>query len=100
MYDAAFTLDDELDISRMIMKSSGEYIQRVGLEFDWDGSYTEKRGQVGTYGDSYYMLCPSNVAGVDPALCEFVSKGSFPYLVKQFSGGGSGTSRQALSSPV
>ncbi len=77
MYDAAYTLDEELDYIGDDNEKLWRIYTEVGNEFDWDGSYTEKRGQVVTYGDSYYMVMSLKCAGADPALCEFVSKGSF-----------------------
>lgn len=77
MYDAAYVLDDELDYVDDDNEKLWRIYKEVGTEFDWDGSYIEKKGQVVTYGDSYYMVMSLKCAGVDPALCEFVAKGSF-----------------------
>ena len=43
----------------------------------WDGNYTEKRNQVLSYQDTYYLAMSLEGTGIEAELIEFIKKGSF-----------------------
>lgn len=76
-YDAAFTLDEELDFIDDDNQKVFTIVTALTEIFLWDGSYTERRNQIVTYEDSIYMAMSLKSAGITGALLEFVQKGSF-----------------------
>jgi len=77
LYDIYYDVGEEIDF---IGDDNGKlYTLLLGMMnvYEWDGNYTEKRNQVVTYEDAYYMVMSLKCAGVDPELCRFVGKGSF-----------------------
>jgi len=76
-YDMYFDVDEELEFIENENQKLHTLIVAMNNTYEWDGSYTEKRNQVVTYEDAYYMAMSLKCAGVDAELCEFVAKGSF-----------------------
>lgn len=77
MYDIYYDMDEELDLIEDDNRKLHTLVVAMNNVYAWDGSYTEKRNQIVTYDDAYYMAMSLKCAGVDPELCAFVEKGSF-----------------------